>query len=304
MDLFDRLVSWENLVSAARAARRGKPRTAPLVAFEANREACLSRLRDELLAGNYAPGAPRQFSIYEPKPRLISAAPYRDRVVHHAIVRVLDPLWEPSFLFHSYACRRGKGLHAAVEACSRFARRFPWVLRADVQKFYPSVDHEVLRSLLCRRVRSPRLLALLDLVLASTGADTAPLGWFPGDDLFAPIQRRKGLPIGNLTSQFFANVYLDRVDHQMTDDLGHGAYVRYSDDILVFGTTKERVLEARERLAGWGRGAPLHAGRPSSGDLLHRRRLQGGGREDAVEELARAAPTPRRPSGSRWGPSR
>jgi len=248
VDLFDRLASWENLVSAARAARRGKPKTAALVSFEADREANLARLRGELLMGSYAPGVPRQFSIYEPKPRLISAAPYRDRVVHHAIVQVLDPLWEPSFLFHSYACRRGKGLHAAVEACSRFARRYPWVLRADVQKFYPSVDHEVLCGILRRRVQSPRVLALLDLVLASAGADAAPLSWYPGDDLFSPVVRPKGLPIGNLTSQFFANVYLDAVDHRMTDERGFAAYVRYMDDVLVFGATLDEVRAARDAL--------------------------------------------------------
>ncbi len=205
MDLFDSLVSWENLIAAARSARKGKPRSRGLCSFEAAREQSLVELRDELRAGTYQPAPLRTFEIYDPKPRVISAAPYRDRVVHHALVQVLEPLWERSFIHHSYACRRGKGTHRALEACSHFARRHAWVLRADVRKFYPSVDHEILLGLLRRRVQSGPVLNLIQRILAIGDGERAPLTYFPGDDLFSPVERSRGLPIGNLTSQFFAN---------------------------------------------------------------------------------------------------
>ena len=136
--------------------------------------------------------------------------------MHHALVRVLEPLWERSFIHHSYACRKEKGTHRALEACSRFARRYAWVLRADVRKFYPSVDHEILLGLLRRRVRSGPVLNVIERILSVGDGERAPLSYFPGDDLFSPVERARGLPIGNLTSQFFANVYLDAVDHHMS----------------------------------------------------------------------------------------
>ena len=123
------------------AAARGK-RFKPGVArffFDLERE--LLRLHEELASKTYRPGPYRTFTIYEGKTRQISAAPFRDRVVHHALTGVLEPIFERSFIFDSYACRKGKGTHAAVDRCQQFARRYRYVLKADVRKFFPSIDH-------------------------------------------------------------------------------------------------------------------------------------------------------------------
>ncbi len=259
----DEVASLANLFRAARAARRHKRRFPYVRAFEADLEPELLRLRDELLAGTYRPGPFRTFSVQDPKPRLISAAPYRDRVVHHAVVRVLEPLWERRFIHHSYACRRGKGTHVALDACTRFARRHPYVLHADVRKYFPSVDHAVLEQLLFRWVWDRGLRALLGRLIRHTGELEPVADWFPGDDLFTPAERSRGLPIGNLTSQFFANAFLDPLDHFVTDELGHGAYVRYMDDALVFGDSPRELAVVRDAMAAFlaGMRLRLHPGK-------------------------------------------
>ncbi|MBM3983939.1 MAG: hypothetical protein FJ304_27455 [Planctomycetes bacterium] len=137
-NLWERLISFPNLLRAARKARRGKRDRPATRAFEYNAERELLRIRAELEAGTYQFGPYRTFEICEPKRRLISAAPYRDRVVHHALVNVLEPIYERCFVFDSYACRKGKGTHAGVRRCHEFAGRFPWVLKADIKKFF---DH-------------------------------------------------------------------------------------------------------------------------------------------------------------------
>jgi retron-type reverse transcriptase len=134
--LWEGLISFENLLEAARKAQRGKRGRPNVEAFHFNLEAELWRLHDELAAHTYRPGPYRTFMIREPKPRQISAAPYRDRVVHHALCNVLEPIFERTFIFDSYACRRGKGSHAAVRRCQAFARRYRYAWKADVQKFF------------------------------------------------------------------------------------------------------------------------------------------------------------------------
>lgn len=142
-NLWDQLISFENLLDAATKARRGKRFRPGVTAFHFHLEPALWRLHEELKIRTYRPGAYRSFFIYEPKQRQISAAPYRDRVVHHALVNVLEPIYEGSFVTDSYACRKGKGTHAAVDRCQDFARRFRYILKADIQKFFPSVDHQI-----------------------------------------------------------------------------------------------------------------------------------------------------------------
>ncbi len=241
----EQVASLANLYLASREARRHKRQFPYVQEFEADLETHLLALREELSTGRYRPGDFVTFWVHDPKKRLISAAPYRDRVVHHAVVRLLEPLWERRFIYHSYACRKGKGTHAALDACQRFVRRFPFVLHADVRKYFPSVDHLLLEGLLFRVVRDPGLQGLLSLLIRHTGALEKVDGHFPGDDLFTPSMRTKGLPIGNLTSQFFANVFLDPVDHYVTDDLGFGAYARFMDDMIVCGESAEELARVR-----------------------------------------------------------
>jgi len=238
------MISFENLLRAAHAAARGKRFKPGVARFVFDLERQLLRLHEELTAKSYRPGPYRTFTIYEGKKRQISAAPFRDRVVHHALTGVLEPIFERSFVFDSFACRKGKGTHAAVERCQAFARRHRYVLKADVRKFFPSIDHAILKGQVARKVKDPHVLWLVDRIIDHSNPQDPVLMWFPGDDLFTPTERRRGMPLGNQTSQFFANVYLDPLDHFVTDRLGL-CYVRYVDDFLVFSDDKRRLHEVR-----------------------------------------------------------
>ena len=247
--LFKEVCSFGNLVLAYRRARKRKRSRPDVVAFDLAHEDRLIELETELREQTYEPGHYRNFYIYEPKKRIISAAPFRCRVVHHAICNVIEPIFERSFVHDSYSCRVGKGTHAALDRFTRYARQYPLVLKCDVVQYFPSVDHELLRGMLRRRVADERLMALIERILASgkdVFGDERGATYFPGDDLFAAL-RPRGLPIGNLTSQFFANVFLDPLDHFVKDELGEKAYLRYCDDFVVFGRSRERLMELRER---------------------------------------------------------
>jgi hypothetical protein len=242
-NLWPQLVSWDNLVLAYRRCRRRKSCKPEAVRFDFAWEANLLQLQGELIDGCYQPGPYRHFYIHDPKKRKISAAPFRDRVVHHAVVNVLEPLYEKRFIHDSYACRRNKGTHRALDRAQHFLRRYPFYLKTDIIKFFPNVDHAVLRNILHRRIADRRLLGLIDKILASgIGVldGEAEAAYFPGDDLFA-IGRPRGLPLGNLTSQFFANVVLDQTDHFIKEVLRVPGYVRYCDDLVLFGADKEQL---------------------------------------------------------------
>jgi RNA-directed DNA polymerase len=246
--LWEGMVSFESLLHAAEKARRGKRLKPAAIRFFFHLERELLRLHEELASLTYRPGPYRTFTIYEGKPRQISAAPFRDRVVHHALTGVLEPIFERSFIFDSYACRKAKGTHAAVDRCQRLARRYAYVLKADVRKFFPSIDHQVLKDQVARRIKDPHVLALLGTIIDKSNSQLPAIFWFPGDDLFTPIERRRGLPLGNQTSQFFANVYLDPLDHFVTDHLGL-RYVRYADDFLVYSDDKCQLREVRAQIS-------------------------------------------------------
>ena len=235
--MFDRLTCWENLLLAYRNASRGKRGHPSVAAFEHRLEEHLAALRAELRDGTYRPGSYTSFFIHEPKRRLINAAPFRDRVVHHALFSVIEPLFEATFVRDSYANRRGKGTHRALDQAQRFARRFRFVLQLEVRQFFPSIDHAILRELVARNIFDPEVVSLIDQILASGEgvlSEAYDMVYFPGDDLFA-VNRPRGLPIGNLTSQFWANVYLSPIDHFVKRELRCPGYVRYVDDLLLFG---------------------------------------------------------------------
>jgi len=247
-NLYPQLCTWENLYGAWRRARRGKRGREPAASFEFDLEGNLLRLQRELRAQTYRPGAYTSFTIHEPKRRLISAAPFRDRVVHHALCTVIEPLFERRFIFDSYANRVGKGTHKALDRCQQFARRFRYVLQCDVRQFFPSIDHALLRATLSRVIADRAVLELIDLILGSgVGVldDEYEMVYFPGDDLLAAC-RPRGLPIGNLTSQFWANCYLDSLDQLIKRDLGCKGYLRYVDDFLLFADRKSTLWRWRE----------------------------------------------------------
>src|SRR5271167_2551342 len=247
-NLWEQVFSFEALLHAAEQARKGKRFRPAVAAFHFDQERALWKLHEELTAKTYRPGAYRSFFIYEPKKRQISAAPYRDRVVHHALVSVLEPIYERSFIADSYACRKGKGTHAAVKRCQQFARRFRYVLKAYIQKFFPSLDHEILKGLVARKIKDKDVLWLVGQIIDHSNPQEEVVNYFPGDDLFTPGERQRGIPIGNQTSQFFANVYLDPLDHFVKERLGIKGYVRYVDDFLLFSDDKSHLADVREQI--------------------------------------------------------
>jgi len=248
--LWPQVVCWDNLLAAYRACRRRKRYKRQAARFHFAWESNLLQLQGELCGGSYTPGPYHNFYIYEPKKRKISAAPFRDRVVHHAVVRVLEPIYERRFIFDSYACRRGKGTHKALARAQRFLRRYGYFLKTDIVRFFPNVDHQVLLTILDRTIRDAPLTRLIRTIIDSgVGVldDEATRNYFPGDDLFA-VLRPQGLPIGNLTSQFFANVLLDQIDHFAKETLRVPGYVRYADDLVLFADSKAHLWDCRDRL--------------------------------------------------------
>jgi len=252
-NLWSTITSWENLLAAYQKCRKRKRYKTPATNFDFSWETSLLQLQHELINGTYKPGEYRHFHITDPKPRKISAAPFRDRIIHHALVGVLEPLFDRRFIFDSYACRRGKGTHRAINRTQQYLRRYDWCLKTDVVRFFPNVDHQLLFTLVSRTIGDSRTLELIELILKSGDgvlSHEATQHWFPGDDLLS-VLRPQGLPIGNLTSQFFANVFLDPVDHYIKEELRAPGYVRYADDLILFGHTKQQLWQWRDDVANF-----------------------------------------------------
>ncbi|OGT87913.1 MAG: hypothetical protein A2286_09880 [Gammaproteobacteria bacterium RIFOXYA12_FULL_61_12] len=244
--LWPQVTDFENLLTAYRKARRGKGDRPEVARFAFHLERELLSLQEELRAGCYQPGDYRLFTLYERKPRLIAAAPFRDRVVHHAVMNVIEPPIDRRFIFDSWACRRDKGVHGAVRRYQAWARRYPYVLKMDIRAYFPSIDHALLKARLRRYLKDQAVLGLLDRIIDRGPEVAGPAFFYPGDDLLTPLERRRGIPIGNLTSQFFANLYLDGFDHWMQGQAP--VYLRYVDDTVALSDDKQALAELRERV--------------------------------------------------------
>ncbi|MBI5822541.1 MAG: RNA-dependent DNA polymerase [Chloroflexi bacterium] len=268
----NQLYDFDNLLLAYRKASKGKRGLADVAEFEYRLEDNLLQLQRELQSQTYQPGEYHSFYIHDPKKRLISAAPFRDRVVHHALCNIIEPVFEKSFIFDSYANRIGKGTHKAIDRAQQFARRFKYALTCDVRQFFPSIDHEILKKTLkvslansgdhqqndtanhlSSQPKKPLGSAVMWLIkkILQSGAgvlqEEYDMVYFAGDDLFAG-QRPRGLPIGNLTSQFWANCYLNPFDHFVKRKLRCKGYVRYVDDFLLFSNSKTELNSWREQI--------------------------------------------------------
>ena len=233
-ELFEEAFSLENLIGAYCRARRGKQKRDEVVRFGWNLEANLLKLRAELLSGSYAHGPYRRFVVSDSKRREIKAAPFCDRVVHQAIIAALEPLFERRFVFDSYACRRGKGTRAALSRFEKYLRLSRYALTMDVSKYFASIDHSILLSLLRTCVRDERMRALLKIIVES--AEDRP---------------GTGIPIGNLTSQLFANVYLDELDQYVKHVLRARRYVRYMDDFVILHDDKAHLHALKGEIAAF-----------------------------------------------------
>ena len=259
-DLFDGIASFQALLEAALRAARGKRDKPGVAAFLANLETEVLQLERELRSGRYVPGRYRKIEIFDPKHRIVSAAPFRDRVVHHAICQVCEPLFERGFVHDSYANRLGKGTHRAIARYEQFRDRSRHVLRCDIYRYFPAIDHEILKRDLRRRIACERTLVLADRIIDGSNPQEPVHIHYPGDDLLTPLERRRGLPIGNLTSQFFANVYLDGFDHFCKEVLRARGYLRYVDDFALFHDDPAQLDEWRHRIRTYleGRRLQLH----------------------------------------------
>ncbi len=260
--LFQRIANFQALRAAAKKAVLGKRKKPGAAGFYANLERELLRLERSLLNGTYRPGRYVEIAIKEPKERLVSAAPFRDRGVHHALCAVVCPIFEAGFIGNSFANRTGKGTHRAIAAYEHYRDRHAHVLRCDIFRYFPSIDHEILKAEFRRRIACEKTLWLMDRIVDCSNAQEPVHLHFIGDTLFTPFERRRGLPIGNLTSQFFANLYLDRFDHFATEVL-RAPYVRYVDDFALFHDDPGVLAERQMRIARFldGRRLRLHPGK-------------------------------------------
>ncbi len=229
-NLFEKVYDFKNLLSAFNNAFKGKKSVRACCLYNFNLEREILILQDELESGAYKPGRYKYFKIIEPKERVISVAPFRDRIVHHALINVIGPLFERRFIYDSYATRKDKGTHRAVRRSQQFFRHNRYYLKFDIRKYFDSINHDILFSLLSRKIKDTRLLSLLSIIIKNS-------------DLSRNNVVGKGLPIGNLTSQFFANVYLDLFDHYIKDELGIKHYVRYMDDCVLFDKNIDTLKE-------------------------------------------------------------
>ncbi|MBF8276238.1 MAG: RNA-directed polymerase (Reverse transcriptase) [Candidatus Brocadiaceae bacterium] len=249
-NLFGKIVSFENVLKATRKARKGKRYKASTARFEYDLERNVLKIIDVLKNKTYKPGAYQDFYVYDPKKRLISAAPYFDRVIHHAVINVIGPILESSFISDTYACIHGKGTHKAVQRYKEFQKKNAFVLKCDIKRYYENIDHKILFNKLENKIKCRETLWLLETIINSRHSVTDPV-YFPGDNLFTPLNRKKGIPIGNLTSQFFANLYLNDFDHFMKEEIKAGFYVRYCDDFVIFGNSKTWLNEVKIRIIAY-----------------------------------------------------
>lgn len=246
---FEQITNVDTLMYAHKRALRGKRQSPVAARYNYNLMSNVLALRQDLQNGTYVPKPYRHKEIYEPKRRSIEAPSYSDRVVQHAIHSVLSPYYERFFIPSSQACRIGMGIHNAAAIVQHYLRQKPnlYVCQLDVSKYYPSINHDKLSSLLKKHINDERLLQLLQVIIDSTDSGTEYDYLFPADSYFH-TKGRRGIPIGNLTSQLFANIYLHEADMYAKQTLKIRCYVRYMDDILFFHEDKAQIRKWQQQL--------------------------------------------------------
>lgn len=231
-NIYEKIFSIDNLLLADKIARRGKSKQPGIIEFDKNHDQNIADLYRELITNTYKISEYRLFKIYEPKERDIACLPYRDRVVQHAVMIPLEQMFVANLTADTYSCIKGRGVHAAGEAIKRALKDIPnttYCLKLDIRKFYPSVDHDILKQLLRRKIKDKELLGLLDGIIES-----------------AP-----GIPIGNLLSQHFSNLYLSPLDHWIKEKMCVRRYFRYADDIVILSDSKDYLHKLRVAIAAY-----------------------------------------------------
>lgn len=222
-NLFERIVDIDNLEEAYNKAKRGKTWQDKVKEFDENKDENLSRLRQSLIDGTFTTSEYRIKTIHEPKERQIFILPFfPDRIVQHALMNIISPIWDKMMIKDSYACRKGKGQHKGSMRCMQFVRRNSWICQFDISKFYPSINHEILLRIIGRKIKDKRVMALFENIITSIDGAT-------------------NVPIGNYTSQWFGNLYMNELDTFVKHNLHVRDYIRYCDDFLIFGKDKETL---------------------------------------------------------------
>jgi len=238
--LFDKIIEPENLFSAWDEFKKGKGKKLDVLRFEKNLEQNIFQLHRDLRDKTYRHGSYTSFYINDPKLRHIHKATVRDRVLHHAVLKVLNPIFEPVYIHNSFSCRINKGNHKGVETLGHLLRQASknntktcFVLKCDVRKFFDSIDHDILIELIQRKTKDKNTINLLEEILTS----------FAGEQ--PTLFKRKGVPIGNLTSQLFANVYMNKFDQFIKHNLKVKYYARYTDDFVIVSEDKDYLEKLR-----------------------------------------------------------
>lgn len=261
--MFFKITCWENLLCAYYHARCDNRYKYPACRFSFFLESSLIKLRDELLDNSYYPSAYTYFVIKDPKERNVAAPSFRDRVVQHALASVIEPIFEKIFIEDTYACRKGRGTHFGAKRVKKFlmaARcihgkdKNIYVLQCDIRKFFQSISWDTLLELISKKIKSPQTIDLLQKIVTThtsiqkrTIKQLSLLENNNNEEVVSPSLRR-GLPIGNLTSQLFANIYLNALDHFIKENLRERWYGRYMDDFLIIHEDKEHLKEIRNSI--------------------------------------------------------
>ena len=247
--LYRKICLPENLILAFQKAKKGKSKSFSVRAFEKNLSEEIKKLQNELISFTYEPKSLRKFIIRDPKTRVIHASAFRDRVIHHALINIIGPIFEKRFILDSYASRIGKGTHAALQRFDYFKRKISrngtlvknartannvrgYVLKADIKHYFDEVDHEILISIIKRKIADEKTIWLIKQILEN----------------FENCEKGKGMPLGNYTSQFFANVYLNELDYFVKHFLKAKFYIRYVDDFIILHKRKKLLRYYRCRI--------------------------------------------------------
>lgn len=236
-NIYDRICDFENLHRAYKQAIKCKRYRREILEFSRNLEANLFEIQHDLIFQTYKHGSYREFVVWESKKRIIKAAPFRDRVIHHALCNIIEPIFDRGFIDQSYACRKGKGTHKAVNKLQSYLRatgKQAYCLQCDISKYFSSIDHTILKSILHKKIRDVKTRWLIEEIINSSCDRTAI-----------------GIPIGNLTSQLFANIYLNELDQFIKHQLRERYYLRYMDDFLILGSVKKSLEKLKITLQNY-----------------------------------------------------
>jgi RNA-directed DNA polymerase len=242
------VASFENLYHAWLKAAKGRKKRAVIARFAMHWEQSLAAIARALLAGTYKPGEYRLFTVHEKKTRTIMAAPFVDRIVHHAVCNIVKPHLERAMVGNSCANRNGMGTRKGLALFGKYAHHYSYVLKCDIKKFFPTIDRAILFDQLKPKINDPGLRDLIGRILFAAPDIAGEFDYYEGDTLLAPCEHVRGLPIGNMTSQTWANWYLNRLDHFIMDYCGFGAYVRYVDDFAVFSNDKNSLAGLKAKI--------------------------------------------------------